>query len=402
MTSLVDEVPYDVDYVSFVRYSDNFLRHTPCTNTNITKQRLIIPGSATCKSPNSKYAGMYEIFLPEPYNNDHITFKSFEKDYNKPNASISKIYPDNDGLFLNAADVHTFITKDNKYIIMFHVTKGYNVYDIENDKWLLKSNNTNIRAFDSQCQSLLINDELLILSDSYVLFFYLISNSNRSRKETNHFLSPKLLTQRVVFDMSYDYDEHGICLIDCVKNVMEKNDTYLLKILIFGGFEIDFDKSFHLVNIKIDLNLYFSQYNNNNNDNNHSNDNNWNLLPVADTKWLIVKKTLLDISFISENNINVHLIGENKAKPKAKKLRVSSFGCQTLFNSKNEKIILIIAPSAYDESDDSDILIDHDDENKQKNESDYDDKDASSIGRSSVLEYNTVNQTVILHENVCF
>ena len=34
---------------------------------------------------------------------------------------------------------------------MFHVnTKGYHVYDIENDKWLLESNNTNINTFDSQ------------------------------------------------------------------------------------------------------------------------------------------------------------------------------------------------------------------------------------------------------------
>ena len=86
----------------------------PCTNTSLNsnsklssiqqhKQRLIIPGSSSCKSANLKYGGMYEIFLPESYHkksssssDDIITFKSFEKDYNKPNASISKTYADND------------------------------------------------------------------------------------------------------------------------------------------------------------------------------------------------------------------------------------------------------------------------------------------------------------------
>ena len=43
-----------------------------------------------------------------------------------------------------------------------------------------------------------------------------------------------------------------------------------MKILIFGGFDIDLDKSFHLIDVKIDLNLYFSKNNNNSNNNNDS------------------------------------------------------------------------------------------------------------------------------------
>ena len=396
MTSIVDEAPYDVDYVSFARYSDNFLLRTPSTSANINKQRLIIPGSATCKSANLKYAGMYEIFLPDPHpkkssSSDHITFKSFEKDYNKPNASISTTYADNDRFFLNAADVHTFITKDNKYIIMFHGTKGYNIYDIENDKWLLESNNTSINTYNLQCQSLLINDEILILSVSHILFFYSISNS--IAKERNHFLNPKLLKSLDVFDYIHDYNEHGICLLDCV--YMEKNEKYLLKILVFGGFDIDFEKSFCLVDIKIDLKLYFSQHNN------HSNDIDTNI-STTDSKWLTIKQTLHDITFIS---------GKNKAnynyKLKSKKLRLHSFGCQTILNSNDEKIILIIGPSAYNQSDYTMIKKK---QNDHESDDDDDDKDASSLlsvdiqttMRSSVLEYNTVNQTIILHENVCF
>ena len=34
--------------------------------------------------------------------------------------------------------INTFLTKDNKYLIIFTKECYYNVYDIEQDKWLLE------------------------------------------------------------------------------------------------------------------------------------------------------------------------------------------------------------------------------------------------------------------------
>ena len=87
---------------------------------------------------------------------DTILFQAFDEYLGKQNGKFSIIGMKNGRL------THSFITKNNNYIIVFNNNFGYNVYNILNDCWLLTKNNKIIEYKTNSVRSLLINDEILI------------------------------------------------------------------------------------------------------------------------------------------------------------------------------------------------------------------------------------------------
>ena len=67
--------------------------------------------------------------------------------------------------------IHSYLVRNNTYIIVFGDHELYNVYDMENDKWLLKENEIKWPE-DSESRSLLINDEIIIISYQVIKMIY--------------------------------------------------------------------------------------------------------------------------------------------------------------------------------------------------------------------------------------
>lgn len=60
-----------------------------------------------------------------------ISTKHCRKDCNKKNANIQQLQHDDN------CTSQAFLTNDNRYIIIGLARTGHNVYDIDNDTWLL-------------------------------------------------------------------------------------------------------------------------------------------------------------------------------------------------------------------------------------------------------------------------
>ena len=138
------------DGINFCSSSANFE-----SNRNDSNKKLII-----CGGENDNETEFRELMFDNNNNNNiaqKLTFLKNSK--NKKNSNI-KCFGKNNG-----QDLKTFLTKDNKNIIVFDCdwrgSKGYNVYNIENDKWLLKNNKKNINGLYDTSNILFINDKLI-------------------------------------------------------------------------------------------------------------------------------------------------------------------------------------------------------------------------------------------------
>ena len=199
--------PFHVQYVQFARYSimpyQRITTQPPHGNTsatNNTNQKNIIIGGAY-RLPESQ-SSFYEIDLALSKNSkneklDKLVYTSFATKYNASNARIKH----------NAKWTHSYLVNDSKYLIVFDRYIGYNVYDIMNDNWLLGSNNTTISYTDHGARSLLLNEEILMVSCSDVLDFYYIGN--------DHITKPiEIGSQELQATFGIDYLFHGMCCID--------------------------------------------------------------------------------------------------------------------------------------------------------------------------------------------
>ena len=139
---------------------------------------------------------------------------------NHRNANLSKI-PVAQGqpaIASAPAGLFSYITQDNKYLIVFRLSTIYNVFDITQEKWLI----TNMRSAiinshlnvigsqsyfnDNSCRCLFIDDKLLIISLSkYVHFINLTDVINPI------YISQFDLERRN--DNYYNYHNHGMCLV---------------------------------------------------------------------------------------------------------------------------------------------------------------------------------------------
>ena len=280
----------NVYYVPFTQYS-----HFP-TNLNdqqSPKQRknIIVGGYY------SNDDGFYEFDVDDV--GTSINHKSFKNDYDKIFANLKCI-----GL-KNAKDTNSYLVQNNKYIVVFGgIDEYYNVYDIENDKWLLTKGKKTLRHHLNR--SVLINDEIIIGSSNEKLYFYFIGK--------DHITNPILIHVYMLNANGILFYKHGMCVIDFVQQESPKDksyQTYKLKIVLFGGLRRkDFLSSFLCLDIVISY---------------ISNDKKFKLVSLAIDDNLIDKKKIKLIN-MNENTIDYYF----------------SFGFECIVNSKNEPVIIII------------------------------------------------------------
>ena len=190
----------------------------------------------------------YEILTPSGSDvngancNFKLSFKSFTKDYKRRNADLEMC-----GLSKEKI-VNSFITKDNKYIVILPSSGSYNIYDMEKDKWLNDGND--IESFSHQSKSLMIDDRILVISANDYLRFYLLND-----KMIFELIQEYIIRDIIKNESKYQYCSHGMCCIEsnCIKklqaniNIKEKEKEkeersaiysmeYEFKLMLFGGY----------------------------------------------------------------------------------------------------------------------------------------------------------------------
>ena len=205
--------------------------------------------------------------------NHVIEYKSFKKDYQKLHARLhmtnSTTIPFE---FLDdAEECHSFLINDNKHLMVFN-DEGSNVYDIENDTWLLNKKDESIiysrvDVIDDD-RVLLITDEIFVISYQKDLYFYFINK--------NDVAHPKLLKKYTIKQEKVSYEQHGLVCTKLeqtndVKPLSKTGNTCTLltfEMIIFGGRNIVFGKSFikfivdlSYDNVNINININIDQSN---------------------------------------------------------------------------------------------------------------------------------------------
>ena len=286
------DFPVDVSLVPFIKYSHFSRKKNDKSNEKSTKQQqknIIIGGK------NSNGDAFYELFVDDNDSNS-INYESFKKYYNKIFANLKWIGLD------GARGTHSYLVQNNKYIVVFKFDQRYNVYDMENDKWMLKQDEKKFKHEINR--SVLINDEIIVGSYEHALCFYFIGN--------DHITNPILIHKYTLKTQHVSFYGHGMCIIDFIKQESSQDklyQTYKLKIILFGGIHNkDFLSSFLYLDV---------------------------LLSYQDNKVLSlsINENLIDKKKIKLININQNTIN-NK--------RYFHFGFECVFNSKNEPIIIII------------------------------------------------------------
>lgn len=226
-----------------------------------------------CGGDNDNETQFFEI-IPSKQN---VKVNILENDQKYSNANLNKIG------FKNGSNCTVFTTNFDKYLLIIDRYLGYNVYDLTKNKWLLhgddddneneykqKSNankpkmdidlNLKLNNLDinkSLMRTLLVNDQLLIVSNHNSLVFYNFVN----------IIEPKYLTS-VEYNKigikqlgeNVGYLFHGFCLLEFENidyeyvNQLVKN-CYKLKLLLFGG--TGQKQSFNQTFVEIDV--IFSQ-----------------------------------------------------------------------------------------------------------------------------------------------
>ena len=284
------DFPIDVSMVPFTRYSyfatsinDEYYEQSPQQ-----QQRNIVIGGR-----DNNVDGFCELIVDD--NRNSIHYKSFTNDYNRKFANSKHIG------FKNAHFTRSYLVQNNKYILVFKLHKCYNVYDMENDKWLLKQGEKKLKYFPER--GVLINDEIIIGSYDNELYFYFIGN--------DHITDPVLLHEYTLKTKKVSFFFHGMCIIDFIKQESSKNEsqqTYAFKIILFGGFykQRDFLSSFLYLDI---------------------------LLSYQDIE---LSSISIDENLIDKNEIK--LINTNATQ----ETRRYNFGFECIVNSKNQPVIIMI------------------------------------------------------------
>lgn len=216
---MTDTLPLKIHYVPFVRYTKHespIAVDEPKKKSTKQQKNIIIGGYSSNKG------GFHELIV-----NDHpksINYKSFENDYNKKFANIKHI-----GAW-SARYTHSFLIRNNKYLIVFSYNDCYNVYDMCNDKWLLKQGEKGLTKNNSfESRSVLIKD-MIIISTGEKLYFYHIGN--------DHIRHPKLFHEYKLRNYkNVSFNGHGMCLMDFEEESSQygSNLQYRFKIILFGG-----------------------------------------------------------------------------------------------------------------------------------------------------------------------
>ena len=148
----------------------------------------------------------------------HRVCQSLVDDWKKVNAKFSGQCAFGSQNPTSSDVIQSFITRDNKHIVVFNNVIGYNVYDMINDEWLFTDDFTNyvptggscckisFETFKDGVRSLFLNDEMIIVSEANCLSFYYIP--------TKDFKSLSLIYQHRLKTQNLDYCYHGMCCIE--------------------------------------------------------------------------------------------------------------------------------------------------------------------------------------------
>ena len=303
------------EHVSFCRYSDNISLRVSGddeqqTNNEITFRNIFM-------SSIGREMSLYEVVMETNSKGDdtilgdesqctRASIKQFTKDYNKQNASKSGF----------EIACHCFITKNNKYIIALDDDPliYYNVYDIDNDKWIEDTAYAPRYSADvwKNAQNMLIDDKIWIRSNLSCVQFYNFENMTNYKDDNgddrgdaddaNDGCNPAVLA-RYWIKKGYSYANHGMFLIDYKKI---DDNRYHIKIQLCGGGNFIFTNSFLLLNVDIDLSVdAFKKQNS---------------VIVSQSKVKVTNKSNFDFN---------HLTWK-------------SFSTQYVLNSKNELMIMMI------------------------------------------------------------
>ena len=205
------------------------LYYTPFTKTSIlqksqqTNKKHVILGDS-----NQQGIQFYVVHV-DPRSNK-IMCKTFRQRYKKKYGNLRYAG------YSDVHCVHSYFVAQNKYIVTFCGNNYYNVYDTQNDKWLIKLN-----EFDKKlkgnfcyetCRSLLINDEIIVISSEKQMLFYSIAH--------DHIANPQLVHRYTLKNKNLCFSKHGMCCIEFKKSKTKdskdsKNIIYHAKILLFGG-----------------------------------------------------------------------------------------------------------------------------------------------------------------------
>ena len=284
------DFPVSVSEIPFARNSHFPINANDQNNQQSRKQRrsIIVGGDV------SNEGGFYELIVDDKTSS--INYKSFVNDYNKKFANLKCIG-------LNHAQLtRSYLVESNKYIVVYDDFECYNVYDIENDKWMLKKGAKILEYFPER--SVLINDEIIIGSLFNNLCVYYIGN--------NHITDPVLMHEYTFKTKGVSFMEHGMCIIDFIKQESAHSqdklyETYKLKIVLFGGSRNeDFLSSFLYLDI---------------------------LLSYQDIKLISIS---IDENLIDKKEIK--LINTDSTKETIR----YNFGFECFSNWKNEQLIIII------------------------------------------------------------
>ena len=360
------DFPFDVSHSPFAKYSANTRLDFKTAISN--PRSILISGFAD----DSIKDGFYELVMNNQHTHDHdynsttqtdninckmltktessqfpLQFNSFLLHYGKANASLTKIG------FDFGTYSHSFITQDSKYIITFENTFGYNVYDINNDSWLLKNNSNcyNIGYNNSDgSRSLLIDDKIIVLSYSDSVDFYYLKTLINPIKIGSCTLKTKQERYSPfgnIIDATMTFSRHGICLTKYSKskskskstnidininnnnNNINENDNdkccnflYKFDLVLFGGYQNkSFGASFLNLNIILDTKKMIQRER------------------KAESKSKSKRKLIDEKDYLQ---INEEIINYSTKSFVMWRRGLSSMGFESFKNSRNETIVMIL------------------------------------------------------------
>ena len=311
-------LPIKLDGSIFASYSYSKVHTNDVFNYQPKRRSILIGGCGSTES------GFYEFIFNDEENS--IVYKSFQNDYSKQFANLKCIGMKN----LNAANTHSYLIQDNKYLAVFHCNTYsdmyYNVYDMESDEWLINRNNVRLIAIPNLPgkRSVLINEEIIIVSISDNLYFYFIGKDCITNPQLVY--KCKLATQDVSFI------NHAMCVIDVDTVTVIKQDSiasknksaekHKVKIILFGGDGNRDSLSSFLI---LDIVLSYSY-------------------DCKDKKSLPLIKVSINEHLVDKSSIRLKNITEDEDghQVNTKYYYPCDFGYTCIWNSRNEPILMII------------------------------------------------------------
>ena len=359
------DLPMVMYYVPPTRYSVNFTARLPnekiivasskSTKTNAMHEILIKDNSMLSEQ---QIWMATDYFICECFESTvmlqilHRVCQSLVDDYKKVKAKFSGQSAFGSQNPTSNDIIQSFITRDNKHIIVFNDRIGYNVYDMINDEWLFTDDFSRYVPTDGSCckirfdtftdsvRSLFLNDEMIIVSEGNCLSFYYIP--------TKDFKSLALVDQHQLKTPNLGYLYHGMCCIE-LKHIIDKKiemNHFSMKILLLGGSRnINFFQSLLIVQVSISMPFYqtkapaFGTESTYNHDDEKICDNDYNV------RVQIVKEMRVDGDKLMKSDQNNYItnIASDNDYDDTLKTDYETFGCICLKNTfwTSEPIVLL-------------------------------------------------------------